>query len=113
MVSSLDDTKLHKTSVPVSVPTPDPASISNPAPSPTTNAGTTPNISLLSAAAFQNAMHSKGAQCFSAFIWNPNEAAGRLPPSLTWKESPTSTIISPTSSPKEAPIPYLHIKNTT
>ena len=27
-------------------------------------------------AAFQKAMCSEGAQCFSAFIWNPNEAAG-------------------------------------
>ena len=77
MVSSFDDTKLHKTSVPVSVPTPDPVSVSNPAPSTPTNSGTTPNISLLSSAAFQKAMCSEGAQCFSAFIQNPNEAAGR------------------------------------
>ena len=36
-----------------------------------------PNISLLSAAAFKKAMHSEGAQCFSAFIHNPVEASGR------------------------------------
>ena len=77
MVSSSDDTKLRKTSVPISVPIPDPVSVSDPAPSTPTNSGTTPNISLLSAAAFQKAMHSEGAQCFSAFIQNPNKAAGR------------------------------------
>ena len=77
MVPSLDDTKLRKSSVPVSVPTPDPVSVSDPAPSTPSNSGTTPNISLLSAAAFQKAMCSEGAQCFLAFIQNPNEAAGR------------------------------------
>ena len=74
MVSSSDNTKLRKTSV--SVPTPDPDPVFDPAHLTTTNSGTTPNISLLSAAAFQKVMHSEGAQCFSAFIWNPNEAAG-------------------------------------
>ena len=36
----------------------------------------TPNISLLSAAAFKRAMCSEGAQCFSAFIRNPVHVSG-------------------------------------
>ena len=67
---------MHKNSVPVSVPTPDPIPISDPVPLTSTNSSTTPNISLLSATTFQKAMHSKGAQCFSDFIQNPNEATG-------------------------------------
>ena len=76
MVSSSDDTKMCKTSVPVSVRTPDPVPISDPTPLTFSNSSTTLNISLLSAAAFQKVMDSKGAQCFLAFIWNPNKAAG-------------------------------------
>ena len=74
VVSSVDDTNMRKISVPVS-PVYVSVSSSSEIPLSSTNSMSTPNISLLSAAAFQRAMHSKGAQCFSAFIQNPDEAS--------------------------------------
>ena len=43
---------------------------------PVSISSSTPNISLLSAAAFKKAMRSEGAQCFSAFIRNPINISG-------------------------------------
>ena len=67
VVSSSDDTN------PISV-----LEFSSETPSvPVSTSSSTPNISLLSAAASKKVMHSEGAQCFSAFIRNPIDVSGR------------------------------------
>ena len=112
VVSSVDDTKMCKISVPVS---PVSISASSEIPYSSTDSVSVPNISLLCAAAFQRAMHSEGAQCFSAFIRNPNEVSGchATPASESDLEGVPklyhhfSDVFS-----KEAPKLYLHIGST-
>ena len=70
VVSSLDDTNPNPKSESVSEFSPETPSV------PVPTSSSTPNISLLSAAAFKKAMRSEGAQCFSAFIHNPIDVSG-------------------------------------
>ena len=71
MVSSSDDTNPNLKSESVLEFSPKTPSV------PVPTSSSTPNISLLSAAAFKRVMRSEGAQCFSAFICNPVDVSGR------------------------------------